>query len=642
MNARRLTRRPRNTGFWAERSWLTGFRGASDGRAGGADRSMRRSRDLRHGMRTARASTWAIGLVVCWFVLITVWWPWQGGTRNIRSDVKGYWAYLRALFITHDLGEEKYDFEYLNKTPTGTLNKYFAGESVMLLPFFLGAHVTAKALGYPADGYSLPYQRCIHLAALVYALIGLLCLRALLTRMKVRDGTIALLVLMLGFGTQLLQYTAMQPGWTHAYSFGAMNAFLLAAYRLGERATPRATLGAGLLFGLVVLVRPLNGLVVLAIPIIHGERTLPVLRSMFRSPAAVATGSIGCLVVLAVQPLLWHAQTGNWLEHGYKGEGFYWTDPAFLRVLFGVRRGLFVWTPVMVAVFLGTVLLWRTDRPRSAWSLLYWIAITWAISAWWIWYYGGGFGHRAFIDHYPVLLVPFALWLDRSSRPVRRACLTFIVVACGWHLMQFWQHNHGILHDVSMDREKYAWAIMRFGTADKDQLGGNDQEPPYHPDGMTMVAGELCDLEAPCSLWQGGRVEERKGLAHSGTHVIVLDSVTEFSATVRIDAGVLPVGHMAHLVVDLERYETNARSSFGALAVLSVEKAGGAKRYYETTRMNPVPGDTNRAWRHIHFEIPIPLFLEPDDRVLFYIWNQQRGEFLLDDMRARVFSVNPY
>jgi hypothetical protein len=89
----------------------------------------------------------------------------------------------------------------------------------MLLPFFLGAHAVAHAFGYATDGYSLPYQRSIHLAAWVYVFLGLLCLRVLLARMKVRDGTIAVLVLVLGFGTQLLQYTAMQPGWTHVYSF---------------------------------------------------------------------------------------------------------------------------------------------------------------------------------------------------------------------------------------------------------------------------------------------------------------------------------------------------------------------------------------------------------------------------------------
>jgi hypothetical protein len=46
--------------------------------------------------------------------------------------------------------------------------------------------------------------------------------------------------------------------------------------------------------------------------------------------------------------------------------------------------------------------------------------------------------------------------------------------------------------------------------------------------------------------------------------------------------------------------------------------------------------------RHIHYEIPLPLFLLPDDRVLFYIWNKERGTFLLDNVRMRVLTVNPF
>jgi hypothetical protein len=93
------------------------------------------------------------------------------------------------------------------------------------------------------------------------------------------------------------------------------------------------------------------------------------------------------------------------------------------------------------------------------------------ISAWWIWYYGGGFGHRAFIDHYPVLLVPFALWLDQARPSLRKAALAFATVASGWHLMQFWQYNHSILHEREHGPREYAWAFMRFAEADRGTAG---------------------------------------------------------------------------------------------------------------------------------------------------------------------------
>ena len=592
-------------------------------------------------MRNVRSSSWAITAVMVFFIAIMVRWPWQGGTRNIRSDVKGYHAYLRALFITHDLGHEPDDFEYLNKTPTGTLNKYFAGESVLLLPFFLAAHGVAHAFGYPTDGYSDPYQKCISIAALVYAFIGLLCLRALMTGLAIRDRTIAMLVMVLGLGTQLLQYTAMQPGWTHAYSFCAICALLLAVQRLEAANGVRSLIAAGVLFGLVVLIRPVNGLALLAVPVVHGDRTRMLITHMFARPLPLIAAIMACVGVLSIQPLLWHAQTGQWWQWSYKGEGFYWDDPKFLHVLFGIRRGLFVWTPVLIPVALSAVLLWKHDRVRSLFTLLYWLVTTYVISAWWIWYYGGGFGQRVYIDHYPVLLIPFALMLERAGTRMFRLSVLFLGIASLFHLAQFWQYHHDIIHHVSMDRTKYAYTFMRFGPPYRNVLGGNDQEAPYHPNGMTLVAQERCGFESPCAMWEGGYILERPGLARSGTRVCQLDSVNVFSATLKLPSATFAKGAMAHLELEFDRYEPVARSSFDALAVLSVERTDGTMDYYEPVRMNPLPGDIDGAWEHIRYKIPIPIFMNGQE-VRFYIWNRGTGTFYLDDLQMRAYGVDPY
>src|SRR5512141_3356093 len=68
----------------------------------------------------------------------------------ISSDGLGYYAYLPALLIDHDityqqvtqrekkiLGYMRYKPGYLVKTGDRVVNKYFAGEALLLLPFFL-------------------------------------------------------------------------------------------------------------------------------------------------------------------------------------------------------------------------------------------------------------------------------------------------------------------------------------------------------------------------------------------------------------------------------------------------------------------------------------------------------------------------
>lgn len=311
-----------------------------------------------------KRSSLAVAVVMVVFACITWRWSWNDGPKIIRSDVEGYYGYLRALFITHDLGHERSNFTYVNETPEGTLNKYFAGEAVMLMPFFLGAHGVAHLVNAPTDGLSWPYERCISLAALSYALLGLLSYRRFLLRNGISDDVVAFIILLLGSGTQLIQYTTLQPGWSHVYSFALVALFLLAAQRLLEGVTVKRTVLLGLLLGLITLVRPVNALVVFALPVVWSEATVPTLRVLFRRPSLLLAATACFVLVVSVQSVLWQAQVGRWIADGYKGEGFYWSSPRFFDVLFSVRRGLFVWAPVLLVTACAAVWCVERTHPR--------------------------------------------------------------------------------------------------------------------------------------------------------------------------------------------------------------------------------------------------------------------------------------
>lgn len=592
-----------------------------------------------------RPSTIVIALVMLFYAaLARVQFTGTDDERNwhalLRSDVKGYHGYLRSLFILHDLGHEPYTKEYIHRTPDGTLNKCFAGESVMMAPFFLAAHTWAKVTGEKADGLGKPYMAGIAIAAWSYVLLGLLTFRALLRALGVRENSIAWVIGALGLGTQLALYTAHQPGWTHAYSFAAISAWSLAVRRAHRSGSWRTRMVVGALFGLIVLIRPVNALVLLALPVVIGDGWWTWLRAQLR-PTVWLSYALPAFVVLLVQPLLWHAQTGHWIEWGYRGEGFYWDRPMALQLLFGIRRGLFIWTPVMIASAWCLVLLFRKDRTRAIAIAIYTVVLLYVAGCWWVWYYGSGFGPRVFIDHYSVLLLPLALMLDRLARLHRTMVLGFLALASSFHLAQFWQYRHGILHEVSMDRDMYAFTFLRFNERYRDQLGGNDQEAPFHPHGMSEVGSAQCDMESACTAWNNVRIVDHPH-APSGNHAAAVDSTNEWGPTVVFPAGTVPPDQRAHLVVDFDRYEAKARSSFGTLAVLSVETPGEGSTYYETVRMDRLPGSVDGEWRHVHYEIPIPDPVGAKQEVRFYLWNREHGHFLVDDMKAVLHTVNPY
>lgn len=587
-----------------------------------------------------------VALVVLVTVVVSVQALWNGPVadmplRVVRSDVKGYYGYLQALLIRNDLGNEPYQWEYVRHTPTGTLNKYFCGTAVMMAPWFIVGHDIA--LGDPKaphDGLSIHEMRALSVGAWVYLLLGLLALRSMLLRMGLREPVVAWVLLAIGLGTQLMQYGALQPGWSHVYSFCTISSFLWAVQRLAFGASMRWLLFAAVLLALTVLIRPVNGLVVLAVPVLAGPSFLALLKRIWQRPAPLLLALVLASAIVSVQLLLWHAQIGKWWAYGYEGEGFHWGRPEVGKVLFGFRRGLFLWTPVLLLSLIGTLAWLRTDRARTGWMLLYWAANTYVISAWWIWYYGSGFGARVFVDHYPVLALPTAALLNNLGPRWWAIARAFIVLCCALLLFQMWQYNTFILHHESMDRAKYLHTFLRWDERYRDQLGGNYQAPPFNPKGMEVLLEESCDLEKTCPHWSGDGIQHT-GLAFSGTRACVFRPSVEYALGFSMPAGTLPLGRALYLEVGYQRLELAPGSSQSLLAVTDVKHADGSQGFYEPFRINPLPATTG-AWEQVEYRIPVPP-LQAGDRVAFYFWNRDhQAQVLIDDVFMRVSAVTPY
>lgn len=100
---------------------------------------------------------------------------------TIAWDVSGYYWYLPSVFIYKDLKHQQFkdsvlkkyaptpDFQeaFLDSSSGNYVMKYSSGMAVMFLPYFTAAHFAAKAMGYPADGFSAPYQFAIQVGGLI-------------------------------------------------------------------------------------------------------------------------------------------------------------------------------------------------------------------------------------------------------------------------------------------------------------------------------------------------------------------------------------------------------------------------------------------------------------------------------------------
>ena len=140
----------------------------------------------------------------------------KGWKHIVTSDGRGYYAYLPALLIDHDLtfsktvkreakllGYPLYNPGYIVKSGEQAMNKYFAGEPVLLLPFFLLGTLFSYIAGTDINGYSFFFQLFAGLGSLFYLFLGFIFLQRILEHLQIRFGVIRLTLVMILLGTNL-------------------------------------------------------------------------------------------------------------------------------------------------------------------------------------------------------------------------------------------------------------------------------------------------------------------------------------------------------------------------------------------------------------------------------------------------------
>ncbi|MFY8021785.1 MAG: hypothetical protein ACOVP1_11325, partial [Bacteroidia bacterium] len=299
---------------------------------------------------------------------------------EIFSDKAGYQVYLPALFIYHFNATEFPDsVEFktgegfvLNRTSNKIFTKYPSGVALMQSPFFIGAHVYCK-LFYPeqASGYSRPYHYASDIAAVVYVLLGLICLFLFLTHYY-DEKTVAYSVLIFLFGTNLFYYATKETGLSHAYSFFLCAAWLLVYKKLiaQENYSTKQLIFLAVLSGLIILVRQIN-LVFLPFFIFLDSSNLNTVWERIKKIGLKRIILLFIIIGIVMSPqIAYNFYCFNSpFAYSYGNESFiYKFNPQFNRVLFSFENGLFAMNPIHIFTVIGMFLLIR--KKENGWIQL--------------------------------------------------------------------------------------------------------------------------------------------------------------------------------------------------------------------------------------------------------------------------------
>jgi len=410
-------------------------------------------------------------------------WKQVNTEATISWDVSGYYLYLPGALIYKDLKqlkwwgaiEEKYQpgpgMGQAFQHPSGNwVMKYPMGQALQFLPWFAVAHTLAEPLGYPADGFSRPYQAAISWGSLLIALLGLWFLRKLLKE-YFSDQVVAIVLICVVFGSNYLEYASITGAMTHNWLFTLYTLLIFSTVQFYRRPTFVWAAVIGLLVGWATITRPTE-IIVVIIPLFWGINTWATLKNRFTfyvnnvpkiSLAALCAGGM-----MSLQLAYWKYATGEWIVYSYQDQTFTWFPPHIEDVLWSARAGWLVYSPMMLFAVMGIFML-RKRVPEVFPTVLFVCLIALYItSAWDIWWYGGSLGQRAMIQAYPLWAFGLgAFWVWTVGRSWRKWLFVSLAGIC-IYLNLWWSHQAhrgGLFVGEQMTRAYMLKVLGRFDAA---------------------------------------------------------------------------------------------------------------------------------------------------------------------------------
>jgi hypothetical protein len=361
----------------------------------------------------------------------------------VHGDGVGYYAYLRAPLIQHNLRFEE-DWRHANLgfaetrtdalhqvhrdqyAETGYINNLFSvGPAILWSPFFLLAHGAVLVAdrfgaGIPADGFSLPYRASVAFGTALYGFCGLLLTYSFASK-YVSASSAVLATLGVWAASSLPVYMYFNPFWSHALSTFVVALFIWFWDRTRPNRTYREWLILGIISGLLVDVYFVNG-VFLLIPLVESiagywndllAKNVRAGLDLFGANL-LYLGAFGISIVptLVTRRIVF----GSMLRFGsYTSLAWNWHAPFWRVVLFSSDHGLLTWTPLLGLAILGLFLPLPSGRGLHAYLAIATVFFYFVIASYPYWDGTSSFGNRFFISLTPVFVFGLAVLIERVS-----------------------------------------------------------------------------------------------------------------------------------------------------------------------------------------------------------------------------------
>lgn len=579
--------------------------------------------------------------------------------NELSWDVLGYYLHLPAIFIyndhsLNDIGwieqlQVQYNFTgtlyQIGRGPSGDPIFFFlTGMAIFYLPWFLVAHYAAAFLGYPADGFSLPYQYTLAIGNVIYTLLALIYMRKVLLKFF-NDRLAAFLLVVLVLGTNYLHFVTIKNLETANVLFLLIVLVLYNTIQWHETHKLKNIAAIAVFSVLAGLVKPSEVLVIL-IPVFWGVYSRKTFHQKFRLLLKYRSQifiSASLAFVLAIpQMIYWYSETGWFIYDSYKnpGVGLDFFSPHIINVLFSFKKGWLIYTPVMWFALFGLMVLYFKNKVVFGPAVIYCFFAFYLLASWTEWWYGASYSIRPMISLYPILLIAFGYflkWLSNQWLWLRITTLSLIVLLLFLNLFQTWQFNNYIL-DAFGTTKAYYFAVFGKTKIAPETRNLLSMQRPFSGDAIFNDPGNYKIRELYSEDFES--LAGKDGLEWSYTQIngksLRIDGNVRYSPEFKMRYK--EITHADHLWIRA-RIDILLPEGYNDILpelALMFDRREGSYHYrsYKVDTSEIKPGN----WSALQIDYLTPFIRSKRDFFKCHIYNQGNTPFLVDNFKIEIFE----
>lgn len=572
------------------------------------------------------------------------------------GDAWGYYIYLPSVFISNDISSLKYVSAKREEFSPHTINKsinhlgygevyiapngnpvikYTSGVAIMLSPFFLIAHGLSYLTGNPTTGFTDIYWWSMYLGVLVWVLAGMFFLYKILIRyFSPVISFITLIAILLG--TNLYYFIVYNAGMAHASLFSLYCFLIYFTDQFHKTGKKRDAVAIGLICGLITMIRPVE-LICVLIPILWGIKSIKHQVSyLWDKRIALLLAAFFFAMAVMPQLIYWKTVSGHWLYYSYGEEGFNFLKPQIWKGLTSFMNGWFIYTPLMLFIIPGFILLFRKFRAQFWPIFCFTLLHIYIVYSWHNWYYINSFGSRPMVETYTLMAFPLIAFFSAAKQDWLKWILGGIVlifVLLNQH--QTWQVSQAIM--LSEDGSKaYYRSILGLNSMNEKALIAADSQE-FQPDSAKLQnLGTIATfpIEASGSIYYID--------AEQLSTVIISDTFA------RID---LPVENNDirpgdYLKISTQVWSTGWNNDRWRMGTITTSFDRGGKYYkWKWTRINNKLGNptwnlwggTPDIWGTAWYFVKVPSKYQSGDRIMVWCENNHPAALIIKEFKVELW-----